>query len=139
MSETATSEATSKPPLSAEEAAARLVVAAAPSWRDNDRVKVTPTHFEIEIYKWAESTNKARRHLEENPDNRPPDVVKVRRRFTAGDSIAMDGYPDDGAKHREMAICCILTEIEWDMMNRMSYPDYRIVVLATDDAVSGKE
>lgn len=139
MSESATSETTSNPTPEDLEAAAKLVVALAPDWRDDDRVKVTPTHFEIQVYKWSESTNKARQHLEENPDNRPPNVVKVRRTFTAGDNIRMDEYPDKGQRYREMAICCILTGIDWDMMCRMSQSDYTVLTFAANDAIKGKE
>ena len=117
------------------------------TWRDDDRVTVTPTHFEIQIYKWAPHDDPERARAErENPPMAPPDKVSIRRSFTAGDAVRMDEYPDTGQRSRELAICCILTgnntgggRVSADMMGRMSYQDYQIVIQATDDAVAGKD
>lgn len=148
MSEDTNNEA-AKIPTDEEIASARKLIASVDddkTWRDDERVKVTPTHFEIDIFTWAQTTNKARLVLEENPDNLPPNKIQIRRLMTAGDSVSLDDYEYKNVSGQQMALACILSagiddisgRISWDMMKRMSWQDYNVVTDAVADVTAGK-
>ena len=109
------------------------------TWRDDERVTVTPEYFEFEILGgYLPSANRARRELEENPDNAPPSTIRMRRKLYAGDQIKLDEYPDTGERANSMALCCILTGVDYDMMARMDWQDYRLVLTACNEVSEGK-
>lgn len=135
MNESITSDADTESEIEATETPPEI-----PKWFHDDRVTVTPEHFEIEVYSWAPPAKKLRKRLEdENPDNRPPNKVRVRRKFFAGDAIKLDDYPGEGQSSQNMALACILTGLDFDMMKRMDYQDYRFVLTAVIEVTEGKE
>lgn len=139
MSET-TSE--TKEPSAEDIEAARKLIAAfdeGKTWRDNDRVTVTPTHFEIQIYKWAESDSPERAKAEkENPPMAPPDKVRVKRAFTVSEGLKLDEYDVSGGRKVAFALACILTGVNEEFMLRMDWQDYVIVTDAVNEVYSGK-
>lgn len=122
------------------------------TWRDDKRVKVTPTHFEIEIYNWAPSPNEGRRQLEaENADNAPPNKIRLRRFITVGDAMSISEYPEAvGEKAttltQSVAMGCVLSadigdkfnRLNFDMITRASYEDWQVLEAALSDIRMGK-
>lgn len=120
----------------------------ADSWRTDERVTFTPDHIEVQIYKWAPTTNEARKALErDNPDNRPPDSIKLRRMFSLDDMLALDEYDYKNEFGGRVALACILSADHGDSAGRISYamalrasaPDWMIVDRAVEAILAGKD
>lgn len=109
----------------------------------DDRVKETPTHWEIQIfnsYRPHEGTDQEIADLEAIeaiPGKAPPSMVKMRRKVYAGDYIKLDDVPV-GEIIRTMHMASTLTGVPVAMLKRMDWADYCIVQAKATEAITGK-
>jgi len=114
----------------------------APAWHEDPRVETTPTHYLIDVVGgYGPPMTDVEAELEREPSNLPPDKVRVKRSFTAGDQLELDNYPEatpEKERHQTIAFACILTGLPMRHMKRMNFADYSLVLDAVSEALAGK-
>lgn len=109
----------------------------------DERIKETPTHWEIQIYgSYREPEGTAQeiadiKTIEELPGKAPPSVIKIRRHVYAGDMLALD-YCEGGEIARVMQVASALSGVPFAMIKRMAWPDYCEVRDKVLQAIEGK-